>query len=167
MNTTPTYTPQWLTLFRRFTNAHFASCADEHKEGASDAAVSRRYDASNEAEKAFLQSVRDLDMCAGYWGAVWANLERLRPFFFNRNVVLKPDGSFDGGAMAVVELKAMASEIATLTAERDALLLDKARLDWLESHPVCNVQPTNLTRAVIDHARENEVADSMRQAPVD
>lgn len=44
-------------LFRRFTNAHFATCADEYREGASYAAVKRRYEASAAAEKAFLDGM--------------------------------------------------------------------------------------------------------------
>jgi hypothetical protein len=56
---------QWLTLpvllaFRRYSNAHFATCADEHKEGVSDAAVKRRYDACDAAEGAFLYEIKSL-----------------------------------------------------------------------------------------------------------
>lgn len=63
MNDTPTTPhapvkePTLRDLFRRFTNAHFATCADEYREGASDAAVERRYEASAAAEKAFLEAL--------------------------------------------------------------------------------------------------------------
>jgi ubiquinone biosynthesis protein UbiJ len=47
-------------LFRRFTNAHFATCADEYREGVSDAAVERRYNASLAAEQEFVAAVDEL-----------------------------------------------------------------------------------------------------------
>lgn len=53
--------PEWLKLFRRFTNAHFASCADEHFEGASQSGVKRRYEESNAAESAFLEEAKKMD----------------------------------------------------------------------------------------------------------
>jgi hypothetical protein len=128
-------------------------------------------------------------VCSDYWGVVWANMERLRPFFFNRNIVLKPDGSFDGGAMVVVELKAMDSQIKALTTERDALLQDRALADhcraFIAKQQITCAECVHQSDRVIENAygfiegvcnlagyhkapdEDNEVADSMRQAPVD
>lgn len=41
---------------------------------------------------------------------------------------------------------------ATLTMHCLELEEDRARLDWLAAHPVCNIQPTKLMRALIDAA---------------
>ncbi len=54
-------TPVWLSLFRSFTNAHFATCADEYREGASDAGVARRYDDSAKKEKAFIDAIHAME----------------------------------------------------------------------------------------------------------
>lgn len=58
---TPTPPIDTRTLFRRFTNAHFDTSSDEYREGASDAAVARRYEASRVAENAFLERVAEME----------------------------------------------------------------------------------------------------------
>lgn len=50
-----------LKLFRSFTNAHFATCADEFRGGGSESAMKRRYEESAAKEKLFLDALAGLE----------------------------------------------------------------------------------------------------------
>ena len=47
--------PDLFAAFLRLTNAHFTAAADEYREGASDASVTRHDDAMRAAQDAFIE----------------------------------------------------------------------------------------------------------------